>query len=148
MKESLKRYAIKQGAILTTLCALIVAFATVPIKGWAGSPTGFQIVHKHATRWIVFNEESIDNNTNMIASLDNKSDVMAHLRDIKREHREHKTDLYDLMDDNGNFKSDIKRKMWQDIEDEIKIERHKLEQELDGLKGLLNDGMQFASRQR
>jgi len=144
MKDSLKRLGIKSGS----LTAIIISFALVPIPGWKDNPTGFQLLHEHSARWIVFLRDSVDNNTRMIATLDSKAETLVHYQDIKREYREHERMLYDLVDDKGNFKSDFKKKRWERRDDEIKDEVDRLKEELEGFKGLLNDGMLFASRQR
>ena len=68
MKDSLKRLGIKRGSILAGL----LMFATVPIPGWQGNPTGLQLAHEHGSRLVKFAVDSTDNNSHMIAVIDEK----------------------------------------------------------------------------
>ncbi|MEE8289722.1 MAG: hypothetical protein V3R25_09960 [Nitrosomonadaceae bacterium] len=144
MKESLKRLGIKRGSLLAGL----LMFATVPLPGFNGNPTGFQLFHVHSARWIVFIRDSVDNNTAMIASIDAKFEAKDRFEDLKRDRRLHEDRLYELVDDNGNFKSDFKRKMWERRDDEIKDEIIDIKRDLDIHQTTLSDGMMFAQRDR
>ena len=144
MKESLKRLGIKRGSML----GVLVLFATVGLPGFEGKPTGLQLAHTHAARWIVFLRDSVDNNTAMIAAIDGKYEAKPLWEDLKKDQRIHIDRLYDLVDDQGNFKSDFKRKMWERRDDELKREIKEIKDELDIHRTVLDNGMMFAQRDR
>ena len=144
MKESLKRLGIKRGSVL----GVLVLFATVGLPGFEGKPTGLQLAHTHAARWIVFLRDSVDNNTAMIAAIDDKYEAKDKWEDLKKDRRSHEALLYDLVDGEGNFKSDFKRKMWERTDDELKDEIRDIKKKLDQHRTVLDNGMMFAQRDR
>lgn len=123
-------------------------FATMGLPGFEGNPTGVQLVHTHAIRWIVFIREGMDNNTAMIAAIDGKFEAKPLWEDLKKDRRAHEDRLYDLVDDHGNFKSDFKRKMWERRDDELKDEIKEIKEKLDIHRTVLDNGMMFAQRDR
>jgi len=144
MKESLKRLGIKRGSILAGL----LMFATVPIPGWKDSPTGLQLAHEHGSRWVRFAIDSSDNNSRMLAVIDEKIDARLKYEGLKSDMNRHEDRLYDLVDDVGNFKSDFKRKMWEKKDDQIKDDIREIKNDLKRYDSLLDTGQQFAMRQR
>lgn len=144
MKDSLARLGIKRGSTI----ALLIAFATVPIPGWKGNPTGLQLTHEHGARWIRFLVDSVDNNTAMIATLDGKFEARELFNDLKSDRRSHEDRLYNLVDDNGNFKSDFKRKMWERRDNELRDDINKIKDKIDIYQTTFENGMMFANRER
>ena len=144
MKDSLKRLGIKRGSMLAGL----LMFATVPIPGWKDNPTGLQIAHEHGSRWTMFSIDSSDNNSSMIAVIDEKMEARFIFHELKAAQRENKNRLYRLLDNDGNFKSDFKRKMWEDEDDKLKQDIQDIKKDLKRYDSLLDTGQQYAMRQR
>jgi len=144
MKESLKRLGIKRGSLL----AALLMFATVPIPGWEGNPTGLQLAHEHSKRYIVFNSESIEANTNLAVINKDSSRDSDRLNDLRRRYDQHERDLYILLDDDENFKSDLKRKIWERRDDKFNRDIEKLEEKIRGYESSFNAQLMIATRDR
>ena len=104
--------------------------------------------HDHVERYPVFNAETNDKQNEILALLDEKSATSMELMNIKREYREHERDLYNLVDDNGNFLSDFKKKRWERRDEEIKKDMKDLEDRMKGHNSSFETGMMFATRER
>ncbi len=132
-----------------TYSGLIVAIGmafTFDIPPW-DKPAGF-ILHEHAARYYRFLDDSDRNHTEMFATLDLKYEQSAELREIKQEYRAHETRLYRLVDENGNFKREIDKKLWERKDDELKKELDHLEHKLKGYKESFSAGIMYANRAR
>lgn len=110
--------------------------------------TPYQLLHRHAKQWTVFNRDSADNNASMIGLLDKKLEERILFEDLRRQYRDHEAKLYQLVDDEGNFKSDFKRQMWERRDNEIRKELDRLKENLDDTNSLLSQGMLYAKRDR
>jgi len=117
----------------------------VPI--WNGQVAAHAF-HDHAKRYTVFEAETNDKQNEILALIDEKSTTSIELMNIKREYREHERDLYNLVDDNGNFTSDFKKKRWERRDEEIKKDMKKIEDKMRSHEGAFQSGMMFATRDR
>jgi hypothetical protein len=142
MKDSLKRLVIKRGSLL----AALLMFVTVPIPGWEGNPTGFQLSHHHAKKYIAFNSESIEANTNLAVINKDSSRDSDRLNDLRRRYEDHESKLYILLDDDDNFKSDLKRKIWERHDDKFKKDIERFEERMRGYESSFNEQRMIATR--
>ena len=55
-----------------SLAAIIIAFATFPLPGFEGNPTGFKYFHDHAEKWIKRNEQAISNTHETVVAMDDR----------------------------------------------------------------------------
>lgn len=117
----------------------------VPVWNGEVAATAF---HNHAKRHQVFDAATNDKQNEMLALVDEKNTASNELRDIKREYREHERDLYNLVDDDGNFLSDFKKKRWERRDEEIKKDLKDIEDKMKGHNSSFQTGMMFATRER
>jgi len=110
--------------------------------------TLYELGHRHAKQYIVFNTDSINNNTSMVIASRDESDAARDLQTIKVRYWQHETKLYDLVDTDGNFKNQFHKTMWERHDDEIKKELEDLEKKLKGHTSEFESRMMFASRDR
>ena len=113
-----------------------------------GKETIANVLHGHVERLPLFNATSIDSQTDMIAILDDKGRDALTLNELRREYRDHERDLYMLLDDNDNFKSDLKRRRWEKHDDEIKKDIDRLERRIRGYESSFSAQMMIATRDR
>ena len=145
-----KAVLIYNFAMFCIFTALIGGSATwfvfnVPV--WNGEVAA-KAFHNHVERFPVFNAQTNDRQNDILALLDEKAMTGIELMNIKREYREHERDLYNLVDDNGNFLSDFKKKRWERRDEEIKKDMKNIEQKMKGHSGELRNNMMFATRER
>lgn len=117
----------------------------VPV--WNGD-VAVKAFHKHVERLPVFNSETNDRQNDILALLDEKSTTSIELMTIKREYREHERDLYNLVDDDGNFLSDFKKKRWERRDEEIKKDLKEIENRMKIHNSSLRADMMYATRKR
>lgn len=128
------------------MCAIIVSvFFYTPVYN---DETPYQLLHRHSKQWQVFNRDSIDNQFIMLSTIDKKIEARIQYERLKTERRDHERDLYELVDDQGNFKSDFKRAIWERRDTEIKMEVDRLQRELDEQNSVIDNSILFAKRDR
>jgi hypothetical protein len=145
-----KAVLIYNFAMFCVFTAVIGGSATwfafnVPV--WDGE-VATKAFHNHAKRHQVFDAATNDKQNEILALIDEKSATSMELMKIKREYREHERDLYNLVDDDGNFLSDFKKKRWERRDEEIKKDLKDIEDMMKGHNSLFQSGMMFATRDR
>lgn len=129
----------------STLCLIVLFGFTVDVKN---NKTIYEIGHSHFKRYITFNTESISNQTKMIVASRDESGAARELKEIKAKYWQHESKLYDLVAEDGEFKNQFHRVMWERRDDEIKKELDKFEKKLKGHTSEFEGRLMFAMRDR
>lgn len=62
-----------------SITVLLVCFATVPLPGFDGNPTGAKYVHDHAIEWIRRNTSAISNTRESMIAMDDRKGIQFQL---------------------------------------------------------------------
>lgn len=147
MKWLWDRVSDKHHVFVTCMTMSLIAVFAFSVEVY-NDETLYQIGHRHAKQYIVFNTDSINNHTNMIIASRDESSTARDLFQLKVKYWDHEAKLYDLVDTKGNFKNQFHKTMWERQDDELKKELDKFEKKLKGHTSEFESRMMFASRDR
>jgi hypothetical protein len=134
--------------VLTGLLGSFTVFSYNVELDMLGGKTIVERIHGHPKRYINFNHNTDLAQNTAISDLKGYVDIERELQRIKMQYRDHEDKLYDLVDDNGNFTSDFKRKMWERRDNEFLKSINKLEDKIKGETSSFTSSMMIAKRER